>query len=239
MSNTVTSKKDDNQAEWLPYDDSIVMMWDERTGSARLDHYFMIVQLGNNKECKIRVLARWRIQLRDGVNVCVNTTMAGVDVDTLTMEQYLALSRENQAPGVGPIPGMRPAQALTSIQTMADHSQKWHDGTTSRKIGSSSSNDGLAALVGCQICEVPHLDKDCPLNEEVKQVEEVRMENLDEQRLLMGIMGESFMKEKSEQAKVVIVEQEGPSSPKKLKNLRGISFLSDSQEENTIDQLPM
>ncbi|GJQ93268.1 zinc knuckle CX2CX4HX4C containing protein [Tanacetum coccineum] len=47
----------------------------------------------------------------------------------------------------GPIPGMRPAQALTTIQTMADHSQKWHDGTTSRKIGSSSSNDGLAALV--------------------------------------------------------------------------------------------
>ncbi|GKD76073.1 reverse transcriptase domain-containing protein [Tanacetum coccineum] len=96
----------------------------------------------------------------------------------------------------GPIPGMRPAQALTAIQTMADHSQKWHDGTTSRSIRSSSSNDGLAALVnkldnlgrdmkklkesvhaiqvGCQICEGPHLDKDCPLNEEVKQVEEVR-----------------------------------------------------------------
>ncbi|GJU73369.1 hypothetical protein Tco_1264774 [Tanacetum coccineum] len=90
---------------------------------------------------------------------------------------------------------MTPAQALTAIQTMTDHSQKWHDGTTSRKIGSSNSNDGLAALVnkldnlgrdmkklkesvhaiqvGCQICEGPHLDKDCPLNEEVKQVEEV------------------------------------------------------------------
>ncbi|GJS92436.1 hypothetical protein Tco_0799404 [Tanacetum coccineum] len=26
--------------------------------------------------------------------------MAGVDVDTLTMEQYLALSRENQSPGM-------------------------------------------------------------------------------------------------------------------------------------------
>ncbi|GJV36011.1 hypothetical protein Tco_1408488 [Tanacetum coccineum] len=86
---------------------------------------------------------------------------------------------------------MRPAEAL-----MADHSQKWHDGTTSRNIGSSSSNDGLAALVnkldnlgrdikklkksvhaiqvGCQICKGPHLDKDCPLKEEVKQVEEVR-----------------------------------------------------------------
>ncbi|GJU31547.1 hypothetical protein Tco_1175136 [Tanacetum coccineum] len=30
----------------------------------------------------------------------VEETMAGVDVDTLTMEQYLALSRENQAPGM-------------------------------------------------------------------------------------------------------------------------------------------
>ncbi|GJW79923.1 hypothetical protein Tco_0143898 [Tanacetum coccineum] len=47
----------------------------------------------------------------------------------------------------GPIPGMRPAHALTAIQTMADHSQKWHDGTTSRNIRSNSSNDGLAALV--------------------------------------------------------------------------------------------
>ncbi|GKG03858.1 hypothetical protein Tco_0314245 [Tanacetum coccineum] len=96
----------------------------------------------------------------------------------------------------GPIPKMRPVEALTRIQTMADHSQKWHDGTTSRNIGSSSSKDGLAALVkkldnlgrdmkklkesvhaiqvGCQTCEGPHLNKDCPLNEEVKQVEEVR-----------------------------------------------------------------
>ncbi|GJW90677.1 hypothetical protein Tco_0168230 [Tanacetum coccineum] len=96
----------------------------------------------------------------------------------------------------GPILGMTPAQALTAIQTMADHSQKWHDRTTSRKIRSSSSNDGLADLVNkldnlgrdmkklkesvhaiqvrCQICEGPHLDKDCPLNKEVKQVEEVR-----------------------------------------------------------------
>ncbi|GJY56982.1 zinc knuckle CX2CX4HX4C containing protein [Tanacetum coccineum] len=95
-----------------------------------------------------------------------------------------------------PISGIRPAQALITIQTMADHSQKWHDGTTRRNIGNSSSKDRLAALVnkldnmgrdmkklkesvhaiqvGCQISEGPHLDKDCPLNEEVKQVEEVR-----------------------------------------------------------------
>ncbi|GKE49294.1 hypothetical protein Tco_1480552 [Tanacetum coccineum] len=87
---------------------------------------------------------------------------------------------------------MRPTETLTAIQTMADHSHKCHDDTTSRKMGSSNSNDGLAALVnkldnlgrdmkklnesvyaiqvGCQICKGPHLDKDCPLNEEVKQV---------------------------------------------------------------------
>ncbi|GJX42944.1 hypothetical protein Tco_0259620 [Tanacetum coccineum] len=99
-------------------------------------------------------------------------------------------------PGAGPIPGMTPTQDLTTIQTMADHSQKWHDGTLSRTISSSSNTEGLAAViskldnlgrdmkklkenvhviqVGCQICEGPHLDKECPLNEEVKSVEEVK-----------------------------------------------------------------
>ncbi|GJY35795.1 zinc knuckle CX2CX4HX4C containing protein [Tanacetum coccineum] len=116
------------------------------------------------------------------------------------------LAQELSIPGIsskrplskGTIPEMRPAQAVTAIQTMDDHSQKWHDGTTSRNTKSSSSKDGLAALVnkldnlgrdikkikesvhaiqvGRQICEGPHLDKDCPLNEEVKQVEEVRYE---------------------------------------------------------------
>ncbi|GKA31766.1 hypothetical protein Tco_0718133 [Tanacetum coccineum] len=70
---------------------------------------------------------------------------------------------------------------------------QWNDGTLSRNISSSSNTDGLVAIiskldnlgrdmkklkenvhaiqVGCQICEGPHLDK---LNEEVKQVEEVK-----------------------------------------------------------------
>ncbi|GJW98686.1 hypothetical protein Tco_0180494 [Tanacetum coccineum] len=221
--------------------------------------------------------------------------------------QYMGSPQKGLYPK-GPIPGMTPAQALTAIQTMADHSQKWHDETTSRNIGSNSSNDGLAALVGCQICEGPHLDKDFPLNEEVKQVEEVRygefgrttpinrdnggkfyvgppgyytktdncppygerMQSLEE--LLAKHQEESARRStkievwikklqenaeintrnqnaslknletqieqltkelhsrntKSEQAKVVIVEHKGPCSPNKLKNLYGISFLSDS-----------
>ncbi|GJS32232.1 hypothetical protein Tco_0530614 [Tanacetum coccineum] len=188
----------------------------------------------------------------------------------------------------GPIPGMTPAQALTAIQTMADHSQKWHDRMTSGNIGSSSSNDGLAALVskldnlgrdmkklkesvhaiqvGCQICEGPHLDKDCPLNEEVKQVEKVRYGKFGRTTPFNGSNGGKFRigppgyytktdwlsikrnlyeevlkwrSTKSEQAKIVIVEHKEPRSLKKLKNLHGIPFLSDSQEENTNDQLPL
>ncbi|GJY79424.1 hypothetical protein Tco_0485225 [Tanacetum coccineum] len=45
------------------------------------------------------------------------------------------------------IPGMTSVQALTAIQTMADHSQKWHDGSSSRNIYSSSNSKGIAAIV--------------------------------------------------------------------------------------------
>ncbi|GJS76013.1 reverse transcriptase domain-containing protein, partial [Tanacetum coccineum] len=86
------------------------------------------------------------------------------------------------------------ALALQRFRPWHDHLKNGHGGTRSRSIRSSNSNDGLAALVnkldnlgrdmkklkesvhaiqvGCQICEGPHLDKDCPLNEEVKHVEE-------------------------------------------------------------------
>ncbi|GJS15616.1 hypothetical protein Tco_0410088 [Tanacetum coccineum] len=96
----------------------------------------------------------------------------------------------------GPIPGMTPAQVLTSIQTMADHSQKWHARTSSRNIDSSSNSEGIVAIVikldnlgrdmkklkenvhaiqvRCQNCGGAHLDKDCPLNEEVKSIEEAK-----------------------------------------------------------------
>ncbi|GKA90193.1 hypothetical protein Tco_0812063, partial [Tanacetum coccineum] len=96
----------------------------------------------------------------------------------------------------GPISGMTPVQALTAIQTMVDHSQKWHDGSSSRNIESSSNSEGIDAIVnklenlgrdmkklkekvhaiqvGCQICGGAHLDKDCTLNDEIKSVEEVK-----------------------------------------------------------------
>ncbi|GKE09928.1 putative reverse transcriptase domain-containing protein, partial [Tanacetum coccineum] len=119
---------------------------------------------------------------------------------------------------------MTPAQALTAIQFMADLSQKWHDGTTSRNIGSSSSNDGLAALVK----KLDNLGRDMKKLKE--SVHAIQIEQLTEEL--------RSRKENSKQANVVIVKHEGPNSPKKLKNLHGISFPSNSQEENTIDQQP-
>nr|GEX00131.1 hypothetical protein [Tanacetum cinerariifolium]GEX22111.1 hypothetical protein [Tanacetum cinerariifolium] len=91
---------------------------------------------------------------------------------------------------------MTPAQALTVIQTMSNHSQKWHDVSSSKNIDSSSNSEGIAAIVsildslgrdmkklkdnvhaiqvGCQAYEGAHIDKECPLNKEVKHVEEVK-----------------------------------------------------------------
>ncbi|GJT54042.1 putative reverse transcriptase domain-containing protein [Tanacetum coccineum] len=163
----------------------------------------------------------------------------------------------------GPIPGMRPAEALTAIQTMAGHSQKWHNGTTSKKMGSENSSDGLAALVnkldnlgrdmkklkesvhaiqvGCQICEGPHLDKDCPLNEEVKQVEEIKklqenakintrnqiasLKNLEAQieQLTKEIRSNKALK----QVKTITVDQETFG----LNKLHGVSFISDPESK--------
>ncbi|GJR09244.1 hypothetical protein Tco_0791896 [Tanacetum coccineum] len=145
--------------------------------------------------------------------------MAGVDINTHTMEQYLALSRENQAPGVvkpeieGNVNFEIKSQFMQELredtffgnknEDAHDHQYKlWlttlKSGTSGHQgdVSSNSNTDGLAAIVskldnlghnmkmykenvhtiqvGCQICEGPHLDKEYPLNEEVKQLEEVK-----------------------------------------------------------------
>ncbi|GJY94797.1 hypothetical protein Tco_0511158 [Tanacetum coccineum] len=169
--------------------------------------------------------------------------MAGVDIDTLTMEQYLALSRENQAPGVvkpeirGNVNFEIKSQFMRELRedtfsgnknedahdridrflsivglfniprvskdavmlrvfpfTFIGAAKRWVDrlalgtintlGISSKRPLSKGTNilrkdtaqalTAISTIVGCQICEGPHLNKDCPLNEEVKQVEDVR-----------------------------------------------------------------
>ncbi|GJT44518.1 hypothetical protein Tco_0953233 [Tanacetum coccineum] len=45
----------------------------------------------------------------------------------------------------GAIPTMNAANAKKAIQDMDDHSQKWHNGTSSMSI-SNDTSDGLAAI---------------------------------------------------------------------------------------------
>ncbi|GJS48028.1 hypothetical protein Tco_0598149 [Tanacetum coccineum] len=93
----------------------------------------------------------------------------------------------------GAIPSKTVADAKIAIQEMAEYSQKWHNGTSSR-TRSTETSDGLAAIqaqlnnlgreikkvnekvyaaqVGCEQCKGPHYTKDCPQKEEGKTLEE-------------------------------------------------------------------
>ncbi|GJU08737.1 hypothetical protein Tco_1125167 [Tanacetum coccineum] len=76
---------------------------------------------------------------------------------------------------------MTPAQALKSIEVMAEHSHNWYDGATTREsINDSSDNvdtnrrkENIHAIqVSCRICKEAHLTKECPLKKEDKAVEQ-------------------------------------------------------------------
>ncbi|GKC22606.1 hypothetical protein Tco_1024756 [Tanacetum coccineum] len=93
----------------------------------------------------------------------------------------------------GTIPTKIAADAKVAIQEMAEYSQKWHNGTSS-KGRNTKTFDGLAAIqaqlnnlgreikkvnekvytaqVGCELCKGPHYTKDCPLKEEGNTLEE-------------------------------------------------------------------
>ncbi|GJX83045.1 hypothetical protein Tco_0332526 [Tanacetum coccineum] len=81
----------------------------------------------------------------------------------------------------GFIPLMSPAQALKSIQVMADHSHNWYDEATTRESINDSSNnvdtkklkENIHAIqVSHKICEGAHPTNDCPLTKEDKVVEQ-------------------------------------------------------------------
>ncbi|GKA22224.1 hypothetical protein Tco_0708186 [Tanacetum coccineum] len=61
----------------------------------------------------------------------------------------------------GDVPKMSAVDDKKVIQEMADNSQKWHDGASTRNRSR------------CEVCNGPHYTKDCPLKEEGKTLEEV------------------------------------------------------------------
>ncbi|GJX95885.1 hypothetical protein Tco_0351683 [Tanacetum coccineum] len=140
-----------------------------------------------------------------------------VDVNTLTMEQYFALTRKNQAPGVvkpeikgnvnfetksqfmrelreDMFPGNKNDDPREHIKRILDIvglfniSRVSHDAMvlhvfsiTLTGLAKSPGRDMKklkenvhSIQVGCETCEGAHLDKDFPLCEEVKSVEEVK-----------------------------------------------------------------
>ncbi|GKC84789.1 hypothetical protein Tco_1140506 [Tanacetum coccineum] len=66
-----------------------------------------------------------------------DTVMLGVFPITFTRASKSTMNHQ-LLDSQGPILGMTPAQALMAIQTMADHSQKWYDGSSSRSINNNN-----------------------------------------------------------------------------------------------------
>ncbi|GKC14915.1 uncharacterized mitochondrial protein-like protein, partial [Tanacetum coccineum] len=60
-------------------------------------HHFLYSQLERRQ--RLPTFEEFHLESK-GDHTLLTFTMAGLDINTLTMEQYLALSRENQAPGV-------------------------------------------------------------------------------------------------------------------------------------------
>ncbi|GJR10383.1 hypothetical protein Tco_0793035 [Tanacetum coccineum] len=92
----------------------------------------------------------------------------------------------------GAIPSKTTADAKVAIQELAEYSQKWHNGMSSRTRSTKTSNrlaaiqaqlnnlgreikkvnkKVYAAQVGCELCKRTHYTKDCPQKEAGKTLE--------------------------------------------------------------------
>ncbi|GJU62644.1 hypothetical protein Tco_1244479 [Tanacetum coccineum] len=103
----------------------------------------------------------------------------------LIIESDMAIGPSGELDGAPTLPdGRDTTKTMETNLTMADHSQKWHDGSSSRSIYNNSNAEGIPAIVskldslgrdmkklkenvhaiqvGCQICGGAHLDKECP-----------------------------------------------------------------------------
>ncbi|GJW49549.1 hypothetical protein Tco_0090900 [Tanacetum coccineum] len=69
----------------------------------------------------------------------------------------------------GAIPAKTAADAKIAIQEMAEYSQKWHNGTSSR---TKVNEKVYTAQVGCEQCKGPHYTKDYPQKDEGNLLEE-------------------------------------------------------------------
>ncbi|GJU51805.1 hypothetical protein Tco_1221360 [Tanacetum coccineum] len=213
--------------------------------------------------------------------------MGDADINTLPMEQYLALTRGNQTPGVVKLEiegnfnfkiksqfmrelredtfsrnkngdAYEHVERILDIVSLFNIPGVTHDavmlrvfpitltGAAKRRV-SNDSSAGIAVIinkldslgrdmkklkenvhaikVGCENCGGAHLNKECPLHEEVKSVEEVKY----------GEFGRPFLNNNKNGARYRIVQKifannEAPTdeaSSKGTTKLQGVSFISD------------
>ncbi|GKC58570.1 hypothetical protein Tco_1086168 [Tanacetum coccineum] len=149
----------------------------------------------------------------------------------------------------GPIPNKTLAQASDAIQTMDDHSQKWYDLSTSKKA-SNGISDGISAItskldslgkdmkklkenvhaiqVGCENWRGAHLNKECPLNEEIEQLAKDYQAKAANEVLNLSVS----------QYKAIFANNKVPTnetSSKGTNELHGVSFIYDDHVQ--IEQL--
>ncbi|GJZ96917.1 hypothetical protein Tco_0669251 [Tanacetum coccineum] len=112
----------------------------------------------------------------------LSSNMGDVDINILTMKQYLALTQGNQAPGV-----VKPnvnfeiksqfTRELCEDTFLGNKNDDAHE-HVERVLDIERSTLGIysrkLSSKGCGIYGGPHLDKECPLNEEVKGIKEVK-----------------------------------------------------------------
>ncbi|GJU69422.1 putative reverse transcriptase domain-containing protein [Tanacetum coccineum] len=105
---------------------------------------------------------------------------------------------------------------------MTDHSQKWHDETTSMSIRSSSSNDGLAALVN----KLDNLGRDIKkLKESVHVIQYTKIDNRPLYAERRQSLEELLAKHREESAPRSTKMEETSG----LNKLHGVSFISESE----------
>nr|GFA75712.1 hypothetical protein [Tanacetum cinerariifolium] len=95
------------------------------------------------------------------------TIYKGNDYPETKKEEDGEISRERKVERNkrnGAIPSMKAVDANKAIQDMVDHSQKRHNGTSTREI-KKVNEKVYATQVGCELCKGPHYTKDCLLKE--------------------------------------------------------------------------
>ncbi|GJS46891.1 hypothetical protein Tco_0597012 [Tanacetum coccineum] len=124
----------------------------------------------------------------------------------------------------GVIPIMKAADVKKAIQEMADHSQKWHNGTEIKKVNEKV----YAAQVGCESCGGPYYSKDCLLKEEGKTLEEAytTLTKANNGRTVEQIMAESAKS-----------HDENSNLTKEIQVEKGSGSLSSSTETNPGDHV--